>query len=278
MIYLERRPAPPLSNFVELVWYCADYRARHRREIVFPSGSPAIVIALAHERMPNWDRDLSKPEPVSEDCAALVAGVHTGYMVIDTAALDSLVGVQFRPTGAFPFFGGTPLMLFRDSHVPLSDFWSRSAVEELRERAAQAPTPSQKLDVVEAALLERLVSRDANAPTPSTVTYAANCLVRAPHIETVAGVAAQTGLSARRLSDLFNRCIGISPKAFCRVRRFRLAVDRMSQGREVRWAELAADCGYYDQSHFIHDFREFSGINPNAYASRRSAWHGHLIA
>lgn len=273
MIYLEHRPAPPLGDFVEMLWYCAEYRATHRREIVFPSGATALILALSHDHLPNWSSDLTHPAPVSNDGAALIAGPHTGYIVIDTAALDSLLGVHFRPAGAFALLGGTPLEEFRNRHVPIDAVWTPGEVAELRERASLAATPRAKFEVLEGALLARL---SAVGPPPA-LTHAVHRLTDAPHIETVASVAQQTGLSARRLGDLFRQHVGVPPKVFCRIRRFRLAVERMNEGREVRWAELAVDCGFYDQSHFLREFREFSGINPNDYRAGRAGWNGHVI-
>lgn len=261
MIYLEHRPAPPLGNFVEILWYCADYRATHRHEAVLPTGSTALILPLQQQ---------------STTMPALVAGVHTGYVVIDTAALDSLLGVHFRPAGAFAFLGGAPVEEFRNQDVPLEAVWTRGEVADLRERAALAATPACKFKVLEAALLARLAAGPSQE-SPSAVSYAVNRLERAPHIETVGSVADQTGLSTRRLGELFHRHVGIAPKVFCRIKRFRLAVERMNAGSEIRWADLAADCGFYDQSHFLREFRDFSGMNPNEYRAGRSAWNGHVI-
>ncbi len=57
----------------------------------------------------------------------------------------------------------------------------------------------------------------------------------------------------------------MSPKLFCRVRRFQKVLRMISGGRGLDWAEIALTCGYFDQSHFIHDFQAFSGINPSSY-------------
>jgi AraC-like DNA-binding protein len=59
--------------------------------------------------------------------------------------------------------------------------------------------------------------------------------------------------------------VGLAPKLFCRVRRFQKVVRMISAGQPVDWAEVALTCGYFDQAHFIHDFRAFSGINPTSY-------------
>ena len=57
----------------------------------------------------------------------------------------------------------------------------------------------------------------------------------------------------------------MTPKLFCRVRRLQRALDGIHRAREVVWADLAAQCGYYDQAHFIHDFKEFCGVRPSDY-------------
>jgi methylphosphotriester-DNA--protein-cysteine methyltransferase len=67
----------------------------------------------------------------------------------------------------------------------------------------------------------------------------------------------------------------MTPKLFCRVRRFQTVLEKISMGRPVRWSDVALDCGYYDQAHFIHDFRSFSEINPVKYLTDHSGFPGH---
>jgi AraC-like DNA-binding protein len=74
-----------------------------------------------------------------------------------------------------------------------------------------------------------------------------------------------SGLSHTRFIQLFREHVGLTPKLFCRVRRFRMALDRIQNGMPVNWAALATDCGYYDQAHLIHDFRAFAGLTPAQY-------------
>lgn len=72
------------------------------------------------------------------------------------------------------------------------------------------------------------------------------------------------------------RAVGLTPKQYCRVRRFQQSVTAAHAAREVDWAELAVSCGYYDQAHFIHDFRAFSGLTPGAYRDVRTAFQNHV--
>jgi AraC-like DNA-binding protein len=70
--------------------------------------------------------------------------------------------------------------------------------------------------------------------------------------------------------------VGLTPKLFCRVRRFQRVLRRIGTGRPVEWAAVAVDCGYFDQAHFIRDFHAFSGINPSAYLAGRTEHLNHV--
>jgi AraC-like DNA-binding protein len=78
----------------------------------------------------------------------------------------------------------------------------------------------------------------------------------------------RTGLSHRRFLGLFTEQVGLTPKRFCRVRRFQRVLQHLHAGGRAHWTEVALSCGYYDQAHFIKEFELFSGINPSTY--RRS--------
>lgn len=85
---------------------------------------------------------------------------------------------------------------------------------------------------------------------------------------------ALTGLSAKRFNAVFRSEVGLSPKAYLRVRRLQAvlrALDTPAQG-----AAIAADLGYFDQAHLVREFRTFTGVAPTQYATRRSSMPGHV--
>jgi AraC-like DNA-binding protein len=92
----------------------------------------------------------------------------------------------------------------------------------------------------------------------------------------IAQVTNQIGLSSRRFIDVFNDQVGLTPKLFCRVQRFQNVLRRIRTGREVDWTGVALDSGYFDQAHFIHDFKAFSGLSPTAYAAHRTEHLNHV--
>jgi AraC-like DNA-binding protein len=76
-------------------------------------------------------------------------------------------------------------------------------------------------------------------------------------------------MSQRRFIELFRHEVGMTPKLFCRVERFQGVIRNLERARDVDWVDVALSYGYSDQSHFNHDFREFSGVRPSDYLSLR---------
>ncbi len=262
-------PAAPLSDFVALLWLYEGYQQPHQKERLLPDGSMELVVNLKEDCTRVYDTDGSDRFETLRGAA--VMGAHSQFFVIDTAGQHTVAGVHFKPGGAFPFLG-LPAGELHNRLVSLEDVWGRLA-GELRERLLESPTPGAKFRVMEEILLARAGRRLVRHPA---VVFALSQFRGAPHARTVAEVTERTGLSARRFIEVFGGEVGLTPKVFCRVRRFQRALRMAGAGRPVEWAALAADCGYFDQAHFIHDFRAFSGINPTTYARQRTEHMNHV--
>ncbi|HEV1996462.1 MAG TPA: helix-turn-helix domain-containing protein, partial [Candidatus Acidoferrum sp.] len=108
------------------------------------------------------------------------------------------------------------------------------------------------------------------------VAFALGEFQAAPQGQKIVEVTGRTGFSARRFIDLFEKEVGLTPKLFCRVQRFQRVLHMIQTCCSIDWAEIALSCGYYDQAHFIHDFRTFSGINPSTYVAARTPHLNHV--
>ena len=183
----------------------------------------------------------------------------------------SVVGVSFKPGGAFPFLR-MPAGELCDTTVSLDALWG-AAAGDLRNQLLEATTPRARFEVLERALWKEL-SRGFDSH--AAVGFALRRFMADPHVATVAGVTEQIGLSPKRFIQVFRDQTGFTPKVFCRIRRFQQALDFMEGRKSVEWAKVALDCGYFDQAHFIHDFRAFSGINPTSYLARRTEHRNHV--
>jgi len=174
-----------------------------------------------------------------------------------------MIGVHFKPSGANAFFA-TPLSELRNNVVALDVFWNGAAAS-LRDQLLEAPTPADKFRILEDALLARQRGRELTHPA---VRVALDYFIRQPQIMSVGAITDKISLSPRHFIELFNDQVGITPKVFCRVRRFQRAIYEIQRRRNLRWAELATDCGYYDQAHFICEFKEFCGLTPVDYLNQ----------
>jgi len=262
-------PAPPLSEFVGLLWLYEGYQQPHKKERLLPDGSMELVVNLNEDRTRLYDPH--ETEKFQTLRGPVVVGAHSEFFVIDTAEQHTVAGVHFKPGGAFPFLG-LPAHELQNTMVSLEDLWGRLA-DELRERLLEAATPQARLNVMEQTLLARAAQRLERHPA---VAFALHEFHGLPHTRTIADVTGQIGLSAKRFIQVFSGEVGLTPKLFCRVRRFQRVLRRIDKGRPVEWAAVAADCGYFDQAHFIHDFRAFSGINPSTYVAQRTEHLNHV--
>lgn len=262
-------PQGPLSAFVGCFWYWHATPLTHAKERLMPNGESSVIFNLKEDPICIYDAD--DTSRFTSHGHAVISGPRTNCFVIDTSQEERVFGIQFRPGGAFPFFR-PPASEMKNTSVNLDLLW-KAAARELRERLLQARAIDAMFALAEEYLLAQLVRQLELHPA---VEFARQHFCRAPHITTVASVLDRIGLSQHRFIQLFHDQVGLSPKAFCRVRRFQRVLLAVHGSRDVDWAQVALDCGYYDQPHFIHDFREFSGLTPMQYLARATEHLNHV--
>jgi len=267
MTYLEHIPAAPLSRGIRLLWYARMPHVSHSRERVLPTGRVQIILNLARNFMLECP-DASQP---IQQSSSLIVGARSVYEIIDTADLADLIGIVFEP-GGFPPFVRECAHLFTNCSVDLESVWGTSA-RSLHDRLLELPTPQARLRCLEQFL--RLNFNGCLTRHP-VVDFALSRFRRAAAVATVHEVAKSTGWSERRFSQIFREQVGFSPKVWTRILRFQRAVEQLHAGADLPWAELALDCGFYDQSHFANEFRAFSGIDATTYSACARPWANHI--
>jgi AraC-like DNA-binding protein len=264
-----RVPAPPLDAFVEMIWLCQNEPQAHALERLLPTGAAQLIVNLKEDRVRRYDPE--RGNRCESTRGTVLAAVQSRYSVIDTAEQEHVMGVVFRPGGTVPFMR-VPAHETCDADLPLELLWDRRHAETLRERLLEAGDADARLATLEQALLEawRPVG---NHPA---VTFALETFGRRPPVASVTAVTDAIGLSAKRFIERFKAEVGLTPKRYCRIQRFQRALRRTRAGRRVDWTSLALDCGYFDQAHFVHDFRDFAGLTPTAYQSARTEFQNHV--
>ncbi len=256
---LRYRPSR-FSGFIEDFWLYDGYVAPSSRELILPSGTFELVLNLRADELRIYDA--RRLEQFRRFSGAIVSGPYAGCFASDAADEVSVLGVHFKPGGAAPFLG-LPAAELADSHVDLAELWGRNA-GLLRERLV-ASNPERRFQVLE----EVLVQYVRGASQRHRVVIGALAPLGCGSAKRIADLAPQIGISERRLLEVFRAEVGLTPKMVGRICRFQRALTRIRPDASHDWAQLASDCGYFDQSHLIRDFLDFSGLSPVAYQRQR---------
>ena len=246
-----------LAPFVKCIWSQESNRAIFdaSRERILPDSCVEFVIHFCDPFLTYFPDGTSAIQPQS-----FVAGQMKRFLEIAPAGKTGLIAVRFHARGAYRFFQ-RPLSEVSAGIVDLEYIWKERA-RELTERVALANGMTERVQIIEEALLRLLVK---NGRHDHTVDHCLQ-IIDANHGQLKVGqLAAQLGVSSRQLSRRFQHAVGLSPKEYVRVSRF-LHVIRLLSERETRdLTEIAMACGYFDQAHFNHEFREMAGMAPGEF-------------
>lgn len=241
-------PSEDLGSFVEHYWVVEwDLRGRQ----------PYVQEVLPHPCV----------HLTVEEDGSNVYGVMTRRFSYRLAGEGRVLGVRFKPGAFYPFWG-SPVSALTDASVGAREAFG-AAGEAFEQAVLGAGTDGQMVGAAEAFLRGRSRRRDANAELAGRIVA---CMVADRELTGVDEAAARIGLGKRALQRLFRRYVGVGPKWVILRARIHDATDRLAGGGAVNWAELALDLGYFDQAHFVRDFKALVGVAPATYAKRaRSA-------
>ncbi len=270
MHYEEFRPAAPLAKYVKCVWILeseADESPGKQR--ILPDGCTEIVFHLADPFNQYNSDGAAERQPL-----AMLVGQMRRHLLIQPTGKVRVLGVRFWPGGAYPFLR-VPQHEIADRVVALDAVWGGIA-RELHSRIADAATGVERARQVETILLARLNQcrnhDEAALKAIALILRAGGCL-------SIDALARETGCNSRRLDRTFNTRVGLPPKTLCRIVRFQQVFKKIErQVHSPDWVQIALDCGYYDQPHFIKEFKAFAGKDPTSYLAEQNAMSDHFTA
>jgi len=235
-------PAPDLAGQVERHWLVSWE---------LPAGREASVTLLPHPCI----------NLVLDGGLLAVSGVGHERFTYVYRGEGRVFGVKFRP-GAFLPFLGRPVGDITGAVLPAEQLWGPSASVLATDMSA-TPHVERLIELVEAFLRGRWPAED---PQVELVGRIVSALLHDREIARVEDVSERFGIPPRTLQRLFARYVGVSPKWVLRRYRLHEAAAVLAQDQHRPWAEVAAELGYFDQSHFIRDFTAAIGMTPVAYA------------
>lgn len=198
---------------------------------------------------------------VIEEGKSGVFGVTRGKFSRLLEGKGLVLGVKFRPGAFYPFIK-SPVSALTDGSIGLQDAFGVEG-EALDAAILSLADEQEMVECAETFMRERLPERDENVVTINRVVDLISADREITKVEDVAG---RLDLNKRMLQRLFGRYVGVGPKWVIRRYRLQEAADRLAGGQAVRWPEMALDLGYFDQAHFIKDFKAIVGLPPAEYA------------
>ncbi len=255
-------PTQPLNELIEVFIYFKGYTPEHSLEKVVPDGSIYLIFEL--DDMPRFVADNVTQKSKFEFSKAWISGMHTEYITINTQPNSEMFVIKFKPYGAFPFFKQS-LSEIKNSVVGAEHAFGHQ-IFEFREKLMGAPTHTKKFELIEKWLLAQY-EKD-KTPNDHVISICSE-IQNDPALEfnTITELIKDTGLSKKHFLSLFKKNVGLTPKQLQRVFRFNEILFHIQKEDNIQWTQIALKCGYYDQSHFIKEFKEFCGLNPSKFIS-----------
>lgn len=253
----EWRPAH-LAGLVERVWH-SEGTMIYPRERVFPSGTVELIVHLGEPYR------LVKGVGTERFATACLTGMQSGPMVIEGPLRHSVLGVRLHPSGAYALLA-LPMWEVSGLTVDLYDLVGLAA-SELAERCYHAASAAERLRVAVNWVSERVVQ---SRGVDEAIAWIAARIERSGGAGSIAELRGRIGLSKTRLVTAFREQIGVSPKLYARIVRFRRALAMLQEGAGPL-ADVALATGYYDQPHMNAEFRELGGLTPREFLAARYA-------
>ncbi len=263
MIFQTHIPKAPLDQFVECFIYHEAFNPAHAVDRFLPDGNVEIIIDLHDAPQYIYDNETLKEIQACNHVWA--SGVRTQPITIPSGKDSSMFIIAFKRGMAYPFFP-LPMNEIVDYVVDADLIWGDDFAL-LRERILANKDSVRKFEIVEDFLLEAYVTKFALNPC---VEFALSEIIRQPEQISLRNLSQKIGYSQKHFILMFKKQVGITPKNYLRIMRFQKAINDIGTQSDVDWNLISLDCGFYDQAHFINDFKEFSGFTPEVYLRQKN--------
>lgn len=254
MIYKTYIPDYPLSEIVDYFWYVYG-TVNHPREKILPAGNQELMINLNDEFLME-----DNSGEVSKKCRKMwFSSVLTKPIIIHTST-TKVIGISFKNSGAFSLFG-FPLKEFNNIVTDIENIWF-DKVNEIRDRLLEFNDINAQFK-----LLDKLITSQINnyVGLNKSVEYSISLMGNM----NIKDISAKVGYTPKHLISLFKQYMGINPNLYKKIIQFQSTLNMMNSNKDIDLQEVAFRSGYYDQSHFIHYFKEFAEFTPTQYLKKK---------
>lgn len=267
MQYHEHEINESLSDYIQTIWAMQSENDEdvYPRSLIMPDG---IVEVIFHYETPYYTFQDGTQFLQPENFAV---SLMKQYTEIASSGKTGFVSVRFFPWGAYHFFD-EPIQNFLDQTIDAKKLWGNNS-EKIIEELKNLNSVEERFKAVERFLLEKLKQHKKE----ETETDNAIKLIRQTKgALTIEQVCEETGFSKKQLERKFLATVGIMPKAFSRITRFLNICQNLDESKNKTLTQLAYECGFYDQAHFVKEFKAFSGFTPKEFFEKENVYFSEI--
>jgi len=262
-------PSYPLNRFIQSFYYYKDYYPSHRIERLLPDGNVQIIFELTGR--PRYIYNNNTLEEIQACRNVWFAGIWTKPITIPSGRDSEMIIVQFHKGKAYPFISETMHAL--TNIVVDAELVFKNDILYLTEKLKNAGSIDEKFQILEKNLFGFYLNNLYENPF---IDFAISKIITKPAHWRIREIADRAGYSQKHIIKLFKDHVGLTPKEFLKIIRFQKVIEDIEKQKTINWASIAADCGFYDQSHFISDFRTYSGYTPADYMKQRGEYLNYI--
>tara|TARA_R110002049_G_scaffold260873_2_gene436936 strand:+ start:2617 stop:3447 length:831 start_codon:yes stop_codon:yes gene_type:complete len=247
----------PLINFIESIFYYKGFKPDHSIERVVPTGHIFLIFELDGFVRNTFDNQSLKPNGSFQN--VWVSGMHKNFLSISAHQDSEMLVIQFKTNGSFPFLQ-KPIHQINNKVFNAQDIFGKE-IMELREQVLKDKSVLAKFNSVEKWLKNQL---DDSKIASNEILNILEQLKSKPITESNKIISSYPN-TQKHLINQFKMHFGLTPKVLQRIFRFNEILKEIQDKKQLMWSQIAHEFGYSDQSHFIKEFKEFSGFNPKEF-------------
>lgn len=256
--YREYAPHPALADRVQCYWSVQAESTREERitsrglskgqiDLIFATGGAFCEVA---ERWLGQSGDIR---------CYLVGPLPEAALAHSTRGLFA-VGIKMRPGWAYPLLR-TACSELTGCRATAKDIWPEATSSYLAQ-VADATAPEARLRLLERLLLVRV---DKARSESRHVVRALDVIGTTRGRTSIDRIVGELGVGGRQLEREFHRQVGLTPRRMCQIARVQHGLELARAQLKPNWSRIALECGFFDQAHFIRQFRSVTGLSPNSY-------------
>jgi len=268
MIFKILTPDQPLGQYINSFVYYRDYDPEHSIEKLLPDGSVNIIIELDEIKRYTFEETL---KPKTKCIKAWISGMQNAPIFFSAEKRSCMFVVQFRAGGSYPFLH-IPAAELNDLIIDAELIFGPDILE-LREKLLECASPEKMFVLAGQWFFHR--AKKSTLPE-GVVNFATIQILEKPTINNLQVIASKTGYSQKQFIQIFKKFVGLTPKSYQRIIRFNKTLAEIEKYKSINWQQISFDCGYYDQAHFINEFKYFSGINPSEYLLQKGEYLNYI--